>query len=84
LHIATRRAVPLLAVWLDLPLDDLSADEPPPDARALVIRAASPQVAATFLSATTPVWSAVPDPAVASRELYRNRSWVLYEAEPAT
>lgn len=79
-HVATRRAVPRLAAWLDLPLETIFADEPPHGTRALVLRPANDAVAIAFYSLSTPTWSPAPSPAW--RELYRNRSWVLY-ASPA-
>jgi hypothetical protein len=81
-HIPTRRAVPLLAVWRDLPIRAISADEPPPSSAALVIRPATPRIAEMVYSSTTPRWSAQPDPTVSWHELYRNASWVLYETVP--
>jgi hypothetical protein len=76
-HVATRRAVPLLAVWLDLPLASVSADQPRPGSSALLIRPATPEVALRFASATTPAWPSAPDQRRRPRELYRNRSWTL-------
>lgn len=82
LHISTRRALPLIATWLDLPLAALSANEPSPGERALVIRPATPLVDAMFRSATTPVWSPGLDGGPTGVEIYRNDSWVLYATRP--
>jgi hypothetical protein len=82
-HVTTRRAVPLLAGWLGVPIQNVSADEPRPGSSALVIRPASPEVALRFRSATTPPWLDEVDATVTSRELYRNGSWILSETVPA-
>lgn len=81
-HIPTRRAVPLLAAWSDLPLDALSADEPPPGVGSLVIRPATLEISDMVYSSTTPHWSSTQDASVSWHELYRNGSWVLYRTVP--
>jgi hypothetical protein len=81
-HAETSRAVPLVAAWSALPLRRVSAQAPPRGTSALVIRPANPAIEALAYSSATPPWSAEPDPTVTWRELYRNRSWVLYETTP--
>jgi hypothetical protein len=76
-RVMTRRAVPLLAVWLDLPSSRVSASDLAPDARVLVVAPATDRIRRSYFSLTTPRWEPVPRPGW--RELYRNGSWVLYE-----
>jgi len=81
-HVATSRAVPLVAAWSRLPLRRVSAQAPPRGTGSFVIRPANPAIETLAYSSATPPWTAEPGPTVAWRELYRNRSWVLYETTP--
>ena len=71
----TRRAVPLLALWLDRGPDEVSAARPSPRRPSLLV--------ATSPAATRNFSLSFPTPAAASdrngwREIARNRSWVVY------
>jgi hypothetical protein len=77
LHVTAQRAVPLLAFWLGRPPDQMSASPPPRRARARLIAPASGAVAVNYALKAVPRG---PPMHTAWREIYRNKSWVLYEA----